>query len=268
MEDSGYYKNDGNNLLFAPNTVFGRDFSLNRENHASNIYPIDGWYWFDSRIEALTALKIENSSLTYEIMGKTAYSVEDLIAKTKDAGGLIFEKPYLLNIIGVRDLTNPNTWNDTIVYFYYDEKGSIFSYQCDEFTTDPGKENLLNPVNKAGTAILKEGWHRMLWRLGMHHGKYSALVQNANVSVYRDKDRDAIIEITPETINNGIFGINLHRANENSIAEFVGPHSAGCQVFRKITDFNSFMKVVNLCISKGKQQFFSYMLFNKSELTA
>lgn len=267
MEDtSGYYKNDNNELLFSENNVYHADFHLNRENHSTNIYPIDGWYWFESRTLALQTLQIEQSNLTYELMGKQAYNIDTLIQKTKSAGGLIFDKPYLLNIIGVRDLTNPNTWNDSIIYFYYDEKGARFSYQCDSFTTDPGKDNLVNPVNNAGTAILKEGWHRMLWRIGLHHGKYEALVQNAVASVYRDKNKNETIEIFPETIDNGIFGINLHRANENSIAEFVGPHSAGCQVFQKILDWIAFLKIANLCASKGKQQFFSYMLFNKSTL--
>lgn len=51
-----FYKRDGETLHQAPNFVHGPGFSLTVENHAEHSYPVDGWYWFDTLDEAMTAL--------------------------------------------------------------------------------------------------------------------------------------------------------------------------------------------------------------------
>jgi hypothetical protein len=52
MEDtSGFYKIDGE-LLYAKNGIMHADYSLMREDYLNYEYPIDGWYWFNSEIEA------------------------------------------------------------------------------------------------------------------------------------------------------------------------------------------------------------------------
>jgi len=58
MEDtSGFYKLDGEELLFAPNGVYHQNFTLLREEKNSHTYPVDGWKWFNSKEEAETELK-------------------------------------------------------------------------------------------------------------------------------------------------------------------------------------------------------------------
>ncbi len=58
MEDtSGFYKLDGEELLFAPNGVYNQNFTLLREEKDSHTYPVDGWKWFNSKEEAETELK-------------------------------------------------------------------------------------------------------------------------------------------------------------------------------------------------------------------
>jgi hypothetical protein len=53
MEDtSGFYKLDGEILLFGPNFVINKDYELRRETHDQRTYPIDGWSWFDTEEEA------------------------------------------------------------------------------------------------------------------------------------------------------------------------------------------------------------------------
>ena len=52
MEDtSGFYKLDGD-LLFGPNFVLNANYELRPDMHDHYIYPIDGWYWFDSESQA------------------------------------------------------------------------------------------------------------------------------------------------------------------------------------------------------------------------
>lgn len=52
MDTSGFYKLDGEVLLYGPNFVLHADFELRRENRDTFTYPVDGWRWFDSEAEA------------------------------------------------------------------------------------------------------------------------------------------------------------------------------------------------------------------------
>lgn len=57
MEDtSGFYKLDGEELLFAANFVYHHDFTLSRENKDQETYPKDGWKWFESQEQAESEL--------------------------------------------------------------------------------------------------------------------------------------------------------------------------------------------------------------------
>jgi len=57
MEDtSGFYKLDGDRLLFGQNFVLNANYELRREAKAQHDYPVDGWFWFDSETEAKEAL--------------------------------------------------------------------------------------------------------------------------------------------------------------------------------------------------------------------
>lgn len=52
MNTSGFYKFENNNILYAPNFVTNVYYELTKENHSQFIYPVDGWYWFESENEA------------------------------------------------------------------------------------------------------------------------------------------------------------------------------------------------------------------------
>ena len=54
INTSGFYKNENSGLLYAPNFVYGpyQTFSLLKENKDHYTYPVEGWYWFDSEVEA------------------------------------------------------------------------------------------------------------------------------------------------------------------------------------------------------------------------
>lgn len=52
IDTSGFYKLDGE-LLFGPHYVLNANYELRRESKDDHTYPVDGWYWFDTREEAL-----------------------------------------------------------------------------------------------------------------------------------------------------------------------------------------------------------------------
>lgn len=85
-------------------------------------------------------------------------------------------------------------------------------------TTKPGTTVLRRPVNSKGTAILVPGQYEGVYKLDLHAGKYLALCQRlGSVKVYRDNDKDDQYDLNPSTIEEGMFGINIHRAGADSV---------------------------------------------------
>lgn len=151
----------------------------------------------------------------------------------------VYTRPYELNIVGIRkDSTVPNSFDDTMIVFWKDDKGNSVGEKY-EITTDPGTYWLTKPMNVDGTAILKEGQYVKSHGIGKHRGKYDALTQKRNVTVYRDYDRNAILDFNNGKETTGLYGINIHKAGSDSSS--VDKWSAGCQVFKREADFNEFM---------------------------
>jgi hypothetical protein len=58
----GFYKQDDDGeILYGPNYVYGANYTLLKESHTDHEYPIDGWYWFDSREDALAFFGAEET---------------------------------------------------------------------------------------------------------------------------------------------------------------------------------------------------------------
>lgn len=181
-------------------------------------------------------------------------------------GYSIFLRPFELNIVGVRsDSTRPNAFDDTIYVFFNNSEGKLVEHRF-QATTDPGTYWLKNPMNPQGTAILKEGQYLNTYGLGLHRGKYMALVQKRPVTVLRDYDRNAVLDFLNGTPDTGLFGINIHRASESGTTKVVEHYSAGCQVFANATDYLLFM---TLC-ERHKQLYgnqFTYTLIDERALS-
>lgn len=187
-------------------------------------------------------------------------NIRSMISLLKNKGYVVYDQPYKLNIVGVRsNTTESNKFDDFIYAFWKDDNGQ-WNGRYYPVTTDPGTYYLKNPLSKLGTAILKEGQYIDSWTTGKHKGKYDALVQNKPITVIRDYDRNAVLDFNNGKEETGLFGINIHKAGENS--QDVNDWSAGCQVFQKSSDFNDFMTLVN----KQKQLYgknFTYTLIDE-----
>ena len=186
------------------------------------------------------------------------YTINQLLDTLKEKNYQVFTKPYMLNIVGVRTTEQPNKFDDTMNVFWKDDnnKWILKQYPC---TTDPGTYYLLKPMNKLGTAILKEGQYIDGWKRGLHKGKYTALRQAKNVVVYRDSDRNAIFDFNARETT-GMYGINIHKAGADSSE--VKNWSAGCQVFKRSADFDEFINLVKKQEAKYGNKF-TYTLIDK-----
>lgn len=186
----------------------------------------------------------------------------------------IKDNPVLINIR--TDSTECNSFDDfTILYC-----NGVFGYMS-RCTCDPGLSPLKKPVNVNGTAIVMNGYYKGLWKIGYHKGKYKALVQNRPVIVFRDNDKDDVLDYNfimndDELVKNakfekglarlvidgkeyviekGMFGINWHRAAVDREVEEVNGWSAGCCVVQKPEDFDRQLSIIEYVLkTTGKTE--------------
>lgn len=189
-----------------------------------------------------------------------------MIAAYKKKGYAFFTNgDYNLNLFAIRNTSgsHDNTFNDLIGILYkVSGEWKLMRYDA---TVDPGYHYLQNPMSSKGCAIMTEGQHRGAFKLGMHQGKYKALVQNKNVKVYRDNNKDTKLDfVSPET---GFFGINLHYYNSKKTIETIGTSSAGCSVVYDPADLASILAICEIA-SKAWGNSFTYTIFLENEVFA
>jgi hypothetical protein len=176
---------------------------------------------------------------------------------------------YNLNIVGVRNGETgtevTNKFDDFLTLSY--RVGGEWNYHCFDATTDPGKHWVENIMREEGVAILKENQYRGSHKIGLHQGKYEALRQQKPVQVYRDNDLDGNYDLLEENIQEGIFGINIHRATkwEGKKSTQIDKWSAGCQVIAANDDFRLFMEICNKAKDTWSNSF-TYTLINTNDL--
>lgn len=153
---------------------------------------------------------------------------------------------YNVNIIGVRanmDNRVTNRYDDVIVVEYKENNKLIRKIWS--ITTEPGNKSMNNPSNVKGTAILVPGQYNGVYKIDLHNNKYIALCQrNGPVKVYRDNNKDNKYNHDVKTIDEGYFGINIHKSNENYTRTTIDGYSAGCQVFNNPKNFKEFMDII------------------------
>lgn len=169
------------------------------------------------------------------------------ICETMDRHGYRIREDGRLNIVGIRSADlEAESFNDWICVFYTQAKPARWVYFACPATTDPGEYYRLNPINVNGTAILKPGQYIDGYRLGTHTG-YEALVQNKPVTVFRDDDKNGLLNVVGAKEETGFFGIHIHHSGAN-LSGAVGKWSAGCQVFDDILHFSMF---IAMCRRQG-----------------
>lgn len=169
-----------------------------------------------------------------------------------------------VNIFGVRNEKGQkkDIFNDLICIA---TKGNIYKFQA---TCDPGKYwTLVGGANeqKNGVAHICYGFHKKVYRIGKHRGKLALVQKGAKIKIWRDENKN-FKQDNKEKHQRGYFGVNIHRAGENSIK--IGKWSAGCQVIKKDKDFIKFISLImnSEKYKKYKRTKFDYFLFKDVEL--
>jgi hypothetical protein len=160
---------------------------------------------------------------------------------------------YNLNIVGIRNSSTgskvTNAFDDKLVVAYQVAGAWVI------------KEYPITTDNGGGTARLVCNQYRGSHAIGLHQGKYEALRQVGPVTVYRDFTKDGIYQ-TDKT-ETGVFGINIHKAGVDSAR--VDDWSHGCQVFKRVADFNEFMLLAKKAAALHGNRF-SYTLIESKDL--
>lgn len=186
------------------------------------------------------------------------YSKEKIETAVKSKGYRWFEDK--LNIVGVRNSSTgndvTNAFDDLITVSRFDN--GVWKYYEWMGTTDPGKKAMLESKNPNGVARLVPGQYINSHIIRLHKGKYEALGQNKPVKVYRDATKDLKYDETK--IQEGVFGINIHKAGLDSI--YVDSWSEGCQVFKRDQEFAAFMVLAK---ASGQKEF-TYTLIESKDI--
>jgi hypothetical protein len=173
------------------------------------------------------------------------YTKEQIEKAVKAKGYVWFDgaKDYDANLVGIRTSavgkTVTNVFDDWMTLTFKVD-GQWQSY-CWAITTDPGTKAVKEYHNPNGVARVVPGQYRGMWAIGLHQGKYKAMTQVKPIKVYRDKNKDMTFDEV--VVQEGLFGINGHRSNPTTESAYVENWSEGCQVFKRVKDFNEFMEL-------------------------
>lgn len=196
-----------------------------------------------------------------------SFSREQIERAVKNKGYRWFEgeKDFDLNIVGIRNLTPgrkvTNIFDDWLTVSF--KENGVWKFYSWPITTDPGTKAIKQFSNPKGVARLVPNQYRGSHIIGLHQGKYEALRQAKPVTVWRDKNKDMTFDET--VTDTGLFGINIHRSNPTTESEYVENWSEGCQVFKRVRDFNLFMKLCNTAKSIHGNSF-TYTLITSTDI--
>jgi len=197
------------------------------------------------------------------------FTKEQVEKAVKSKGYVWFDdaqnKNFDVNIVGIRNSTPgksvTNIFDDWMtISFKEDGQWKFYIWSC---TTDPGTKAVKEFHNPNGVARLIPGQYRSSHTIRLHQGKYEAVCQKGNVKVWRDINKNMTFDEVK--IEEGLFGINIHRSNPTTESMYVENWSEGCQVFKRVKDFKEFMIICN----KAKNihgNSFSYTLIESKDI--
>lgn len=196
-------------------------------------------------------------------MKKEDFTYAKVKAAVEKAGFKFFTGNMNVNMIGVRSKNRKvDNWDDFFI-LCWQENGKNMIWVNDQFTTDPGiyymQQKLLNP---AGCGILVRGQYRGVWKIGKHGAaQYEAFVQTGNkVKLYRDRNKDNIMDFDPKSIMEGFFGVNQHHGYDSVN---VKNNSAACQVHRYKKDLAYVLSIAKKNTAAGNGDSFTYTLLEE-----
>lgn len=196
---------------------------------------VNGEYLSILKDKKWTALDLFNKMVS----GQDEASQYEFVKELVSGFGFPFQtEPGVVNLIALRKLKTVNDMFDDVLIVVWKDKTGKKHLRAFDATTEAGSYWYENPVNIGGTAEIIEGYHPEIWRLGLHRGRYQALVQNKEVQIIRWRNNQVV------GTEKGFFGLNLHRASASKKSTMVGKWSAGTIAIADPKDFAELMAIL------------------------
>lgn len=209
---------------------------------------------------------------------KQKYTLEAIRKVLKEKNYRFFEHgTFNLNAVWIRSKNSKSNHFDDWLFLAYKNHRNEWQTFLIPCTTDAGKHWLLNPMRKAGTAILCPSQVRGAHKLGTHRG-YKAMRQIKPIPHVRDRNMDSELDFSlyknangetdltlPTVIHNQVILANIHRAGANTVSRWVHKWSAGCMVIQNPKDFDFFMDCVSRQATQGHGTSLTFTLIEEQD---
>lgn len=141
-----FYKLDNNELLFS-DSVEGPNYSLTLDNYQLNEYPVDGWYWFESKLDAENYL-VTNAPRIYRYVNP---SCKLLHFHAIDHNTMLDRTLTMIETLGLDEnnrglLLEKRYYNDSELVFLIE-----YTYERNQYSQYTGQELKLTWIREDGS---------------------------------------------------------------------------------------------------------------------
>jgi len=230
----------------------------------------------------MSAIKIANNFIKSFFSTNKVYAPVEALPEDLP----VFIKPTLYEYVKNYYKKNSAPWKEINVFGIRDERGMdddiLNDWICiaDSRTKkvykfkgscDPGVYYTNHMISSGlpGVAHIADGFHENVYMVGLHRGKYEALIQiGAKIRIWRDIDKN-YKQTRKDKKCRGWFGTNIHRMSDWKILKSIGRYSAGCQIIADPKEFKQFLSIIKN--SKYYKRYrggsrFSYMIITINEI--
>ncbi len=150
------------------------------------------------------------------------------------------ERPYMLNIIGIRNSnTTSKPFNDSLYLIYRDDNLNPLMYRFEVSTTP---ENYHLKTSQNGNVVLMPGQYIGSHQIGSYKKKYEVLIQKTPVRVVLYNDCSTTAGPGSKS-HEGMFEVNICSSHQQVEPQVIEKRFSGSTVFKKAADFNFFMDI-------------------------
>lgn len=237
-------------------------------------------------------IEIANTVVSNPATGNKKKDVELMVKFLKSRSYTVYETPYVLNIVGIRNQLKDkgavtNKFDDYIWVFFKNDKGQweLYIYNV---TTTPGFIPKTTKI-PSGVAMMVYGQYIDTYTIGYHRGrdgkkqekrkdgtlrtpKAHPCLRNALTNFVRNPGggnkyitRDEIKKKWSTVVKNVAIGLNIHRSGDSGVTTNVYNYSEGCQVFAAYNQHVEFMSLCNQQKTKANKSKFTYTLIAQAD---
>jgi len=200
------------------------------------------------------------------------YSIDKIIETLNKKGYRHFKEPWILNIVGIRSNTKQqgstatDKFIDYIIMWYYDNKGKRIDAKS-IITTTPARSYYIGTASGNFNNMLPNQY-KDAYSIGLHKGKYQALILSKLIDISRPTKGKGVYDYSKPSKENPKDNIHKALADTPTISCNKGTRgwSAGCQVFKKVSDFEWMMSAARQQVNNTNKKVFDYTLLKEEDI--